>query len=225
MARKSTKKIETIETLSTLARVAHLTRTSKDGFISKSKARQSYGTLTPTVDLLDTVSEDQPTRTDAGIVRRALKWIATLGESANSYEQKLHSILIGEDGKPVAAFPKSQISIAASGVGVYFTREQDEKQRAKFRPGRTGGHLGAIGDKLTVEGTVVDCRYIRRFDKYVVTVAQTYDGSRVTAWLKEDHKLGASVTLKGTVKKHEAPNKWNDNCPTTVVNRPKIEAR
>lgn len=63
------------------------------------------------------------------------------------------------------------------------------------------GHLGVIGQKITITGEVVRCSYSQQWGTYYITVI-TADNHAVFFGNKLDAKVGEQVKIAGTVKAH-----------------------
>jgi len=75
--------------------------------------------------------------------------------------------------------------------------------------------VGQIGERITGEFTVVQCRYSQKWGLY--TANATQDGNLFFMFLKQELAAGSQVKLSGTVKAHRDGN-------TTQLNRVKVLA-
>ena len=75
--------------------------------------------------------------------------------------------------------------------------------------------VGQIGERLTGEFTVVQCRYSQKWGLYTANVTQ--DGNLFFMFLKQELTAGSRVKLSGTIKAHRDGN-------TTQLNRVKVLA-
>ena len=75
--------------------------------------------------------------------------------------------------------------------------------------------VGQIGERITGEFTVVQCRYSQKWGLY--TANATQDGNLFFMFLKQELAAGSQVKLSGTIKAHRDGN-------TTQLNRVKVLA-
>lgn len=213
------RKIETTNAKNILLAAACVVR--QHGWVSKGDARATGAEATADIVRDTPTAELKPNRTDVGVVKRALAWVATLAEVAEldpkSYEGKLYLALF-EDKKPVDVIATSAISLVVSAIGVFTKREQAQKKAAKVAK-TAGPHVGAAGERLEFDATCTEKRYLRRWDSFVYTFVDA-NGSHFGVFSRSETlaKEGTKVRLRGTVKDHRTFN----GIPSTSLNRAKI---
>jgi hypothetical protein len=82
----------------------------------------------------------------------------------------------------------------------------------------TSQALGAVGDKVTVNFTLIEKRHVQAFD--VFSAYGRDDAGNLVSFLSKHEALCASGTVKGTIKKAEADS-WHSNAVVTCLNRVK----
>jgi hypothetical protein len=81
-------------------------------------------------------------------------------------------------------------------------------------------HIGNIGDKLVVNFSIIDKRYVQRMDCYAV-YGVTEEGNLVFYWAKTLDKVCESGTIAGRVKAHNK-DQYRNNAKVTILNYIKV---
>lgn len=174
------------------------------GFISKKKSHET-GRSSTADDVWGAMHNQLPIVSNAAqnLAQAALDWARNLSGELTEYEHNCYVVANSE-----ALEPRS-IGIAASIVGVYYSRNRPKNAPSEF--------MGVQGQKLEIEVVVEE---IRTLDNSYLHRFRDAHGNRYT-WFATKPVLrgsqGKSVRIKGTVKKHDTYK----NIKSTILTRVK----
>lgn len=206
--------------------LAHIAATIRlYGWRSKKQAWEEGGVATATLaqnwllssraERLKFHHEIIPTEADAELARMALAWAQEIPSDTPS--DYLSNLRVACLGAPFMVLKWA--GIVGSAIVAY--RREIEKWEERKANGSRGKHLGEIGERITVEATVIMERDIETdFGLTRLYKFETTDGSQLIWFASnaQDCGEGDKIKVAGTVKRHDEYN----GRPQTVVNRCKV---
>lgn len=198
-------------------------RIRKDGWVSKKVAREDpYGkpaTANVVVNQLTDKASDAdwyvtPNDADVEIAEAALEWARDI--DPNTVNDYLYNVRVIASQRFVGWRTSG---IAASIIAAYRRATEGERKRQERRE---SNYVGAVGDKVTVEGLVVFTdHYASDYGSTQLIKVETDEGNVVTWWSSNDQDVTQGQTrikLTGKVKKLEEYRGQK----TTVLTRCKL---
>jgi hypothetical protein len=76
-------------------------------------------------------------------------------------------------------------------------------------------YIGQVGDKIIIEFTLIDSRYIKTMDCYAV-YGHDVQGNLIFYWAREQKKIVQTGQIQGRVKTHKRDGYRGDACVTTL---------
>jgi hypothetical protein len=192
-----------------------------DGWTSRTAARDSIAPIASTADvaldcLIATIKREsiapeyRPTEADRARAREALDWTRADIDShdpirLSDYQHNLSVIIeAGTVDHKRAGYAASIIGYHARGVELELkrnTKRQEARERAL-----ASRHLGAVKERLTLEGVTIESIRELASDWGVTFLYKMRAGSDALTWFSsrdQDLSVGQVVGLRGTVKKHD----------------------
>lgn len=142
-----------------------------------------------------------------------------LSSTLNGFEERVASFIMNEN---IDAFG---ISVAASLPQSFKVDQKRELFNDKMDSLRSvSDYVGNIGERVTMDVTVLDMKFLRNFGSYIVTTVAE-DKNIIKFFWNKDPDLskifeGKTISINGRVKNHEL-SKYT-NCKETVLNYMKI---
>ncbi len=100
----------------------------------------------------------------------------------------------------------------------YQKKDQVREVSARFE--YTSRYVGKIGDKIEVDFTLIDSRYIQSMDCHAV-YGHDAQGNLIFYWAREEKKILKHGRMRGRVKAHKQDN-YRGNAAVTTLNYVKI---
>jgi hypothetical protein len=97
---------------------------------------------------------------------------------------------------------------------------KDEAREKSSHYERQSSYLGRVGDKIQIEFTLIESRYVPSMDCYTV-YGHSKEGNLVFYWAKGEKKIVKQGRIEGRVKKQE-PDSYHGNARVTTLNYVKV---
>lgn len=92
---------------------------------------------------------------------------------------------------------------------------KDTAKQASSMYERTSRYIGKVGDKITINFTLIESKYIKSMNCYAI-YGHTDTGSLVSYWVNDEKKIVKQGTLSARVKSHREDNYHNDARVTQI---------